>query len=273
MEVTDKNISYVRKNASILQKKLKDKGSMTETHFAHLLDKAGIYYVREKANYQIGTRWCYYDFFIPGCSLYIELDGREHEIPAQKSVDHEKEEIVRNKFLRIVRFTNHEILSLDSITLYYIASRITTRGDIRNVKEWSIKRRVRFHNAKQRAIQKFGEFICEMPVYLYNRESDKFYEFGSIYEAHNATGVAIDKIAGRTEIDTHKCIKYIWAKTKEECIESAIAVYGDRQIETDFLKVCSMIELLHSITKMEKIRKQNGLKKTTSPNKPGTVQT
>ena len=78
MKVNKKNIGYVRHSFTPVKNKLLNKNSKTESKFEQMLIDANIYFTREKGNYKIGTRWCYYDFFVPYWRMYFELDGSSH---------------------------------------------------------------------------------------------------------------------------------------------------------------------------------------------------
>lgn len=95
MQITKKNIDYAKSNFTKLQQKLRNKDSRAEDAFARLLSLAGIYYFREKCNFRVGTRWCYYDFLIPGYNILVEIDGEEHSAPEQLAIDEEKEILVK----------------------------------------------------------------------------------------------------------------------------------------------------------------------------------
>lgn len=51
------------------------KNSKAEKHFASLLDKALIFYTKEKCCYDKYGNWCYIDFFIPLYNIAIEIEG------------------------------------------------------------------------------------------------------------------------------------------------------------------------------------------------------
>ena len=97
MKVNKKNIGYVRHSFTPVKNKLLNKNSKTESKFEQMLIDANIYFTREKGNYKIGTRWCYYDFFVPYWRLYFELDGTSHSSQEQKAIDSQKDRIIRKK--------------------------------------------------------------------------------------------------------------------------------------------------------------------------------
>ena len=83
-----------------------------------------MFYVREKGNFRYGTRWCYYDFYIPFYRLYIEIDGTSHDSIEQKEIDKEKEKIIERKKRFIIRLTNEEVLGLKEVSLCYLVKRL-----------------------------------------------------------------------------------------------------------------------------------------------------
>lgn len=110
MKVNSENIGYVRHSFTPTKNKLLNKDSETESKFEKMLIDANIYFTREKGNYRIGTRWCYYDFFVPYWRMYFELDGHSHDSQEQKEVDLEKDSIIRNKQRFICRISNDYVL-------------------------------------------------------------------------------------------------------------------------------------------------------------------
>jgi very-short-patch-repair endonuclease len=50
------------------------------------------------------------DFYCPERKLVIEVDGGGHAEPAQKARDHERDEVLEQRGLRVLRFWNHEVL-------------------------------------------------------------------------------------------------------------------------------------------------------------------
>ena len=111
MKVDYSNIGFVRRNFTPVKNKLLNKNSQTESKFEKMLIDANIYFTREKCNYRIGSRWCYYDFFVPYWRLYFELDDNQHNNEEQKEIDTEKDCIVRNKQRFICRISNDYVLN------------------------------------------------------------------------------------------------------------------------------------------------------------------
>jgi very-short-patch-repair endonuclease len=50
------------------------------------------------------------DFACPAIRLVIEVDGTSHDHPEQKAFDATREEYLRERGWRVVRFKNHEVL-------------------------------------------------------------------------------------------------------------------------------------------------------------------
>ena len=121
---TESDMSFVRHNFKPLKNKLLNKYSRAEEHFESLLKMTNMFYVREKGNFRYGTRWCYYDFYIPYYRLYIEIDGSSHDSIEQKKIDKEKEKIIERKKRFIIRLTNEEVLGLKEVSLCYLVKRL-----------------------------------------------------------------------------------------------------------------------------------------------------
>lgn len=110
MQVSSSNFGFVKRRSVPIRNKLLGKDSKAESKFEQMLIDANVYFTREKGNYKIGTRWCYYDFFVPYWRLYFELDGFSHDNPGQKKIDMEKDRMVRNKQRFICRISNGYVL-------------------------------------------------------------------------------------------------------------------------------------------------------------------
>ena len=115
---------FIKKNTNQLRLKLQNKDSKAETKFAKLLTKANIYFMREKTNFKFGTRWCFFDFWLPKLRIYVEIDGAEHNTAEQQQIDREKEKIITDKQTFIARFTNEEVLNMNEITEDFIIDRM-----------------------------------------------------------------------------------------------------------------------------------------------------
>jgi very-short-patch-repair endonuclease len=50
------------------------------------------------------------DFYVPSARLVIEVDGSQHVTAEQKAYDQQRTTYLRGQGLRVLRFTNHEVL-------------------------------------------------------------------------------------------------------------------------------------------------------------------
>ncbi len=57
------------------------------------------------------NRFVIADFYCSGKNLIIELDGSIHDIMEVLLLDKEKEELLKHKWLRVIRFQNKEIFN------------------------------------------------------------------------------------------------------------------------------------------------------------------
>lgn len=99
------------------QRRLEDR-TPAELTFAALLDTLSVHYVKEKI-LQNGDRWVLIDFFVPVCGLAFEIDGMAHE--RQKEYDDGRTAFLEEKGIRVIRFTNKEVLKNTD----YIAERLS----------------------------------------------------------------------------------------------------------------------------------------------------
>lgn len=108
---------HVQRESEKYRQMLLGKHSKAESHFKKLLIDSGLYFRREKCNYKVGTRWCYYDFYLPYYQLYVELDGSSHDSKEQKQIDLEKDEIIFRKNKHILRIRNEDVLKMESVEI------------------------------------------------------------------------------------------------------------------------------------------------------------
>lgn len=266
MNVTKTNMAFTKSNFSKLQSKLRNKESKAESRFADLLSRSGIYYFREKGNYRTGTRWCYYDFLIPGYDILVEIDGCEHMLPEQRAIDIEKEYLVKDTKYRVVRFTNHEALNLTTLSLEDIIQRLLGKENVlpvASIKQWLINKRQKYSNKKQSISNKYGDIFFSSPVFLYNRESNCFYEFENTFELHFLTSINPTSIVSdlsKEQLRKSKSRKYVMAYSRDLCVERSIYIWGDENILSnstmeDFIKMVSPVVFLKNLKLLERQRK------------------
>ena len=188
----------IKKNTNQLRLKLQNKDSKAETKFAKLLTKANIYFMREKTNFKFGTRWCFFDFWLPKLRIYVEIDGAEHNSEEQQQIDREKEKIITDKQMFIARFTNEEVLNMNGITEDFIIDRMV---------QCAMKRKRRHRNfdvirnkyiARVRDVQdgikrnvtraKWDRIDICKKVYLYDHFIGEYFVFDNIIELKTTLG-------------------------------------------------------------------------------------
>ncbi len=268
MQITKKNIDYAKSNFTKLQQKLRNKDSRAEDAFAQLLSRAGIYYFREKCNFRVGTRWCYYDFLIPAYNILVEIDGEEHSTPEQIAIDEEKEILVKNQKFRVVRFTNREVLNMDSIELLDIVHRLKSkekRIPLKNFGQWAKTRHQHYYHLKQLRKNLYGDGILTGTVFLYNRETNCFYQFESAFDLHFSTNIPMQSILsdlGKSQYLRTKSRKYIISHSPEDCIKWSVFMWENEQIMAhsvgnEFIKMIPAVKFLRELMTSEKLRSHN----------------
>ena len=183
---------FIKENTNQLRLKLQNKKSEAETKFAQLLTKANVYFMREKTNYKFGTRWCFFDFWLPKLRIYVEIDGAEHSTAEQQQIDREKEKIIKDKQMFVARFTNEEVLNMNEITEDFIIDRMV---------QCSMKRKKKHRNfdvirdkylSQVKEVQdgvrqnvtrvKWNRIDIDKKVYLYDHFIGEYFVFDNIIE-------------------------------------------------------------------------------------------
>lgn len=272
MQITKKNIDYAKSNFTKLQQKLRSKDSRAEDAFAQLLSLAGIYYFREKCNFRVGTRWCYYDFLIPGYNILVEIDGEEHSSPEQIAIDEEKEILVKNQKFRVVRFANWEVLNMDSIELLDVVHRLKSkekRIPLKNFGQWARARHQHYYHLKRLRKNLYGDGIFMGTVFLYNRETNCFYQFESVFDLHFSTSIPMPSILSDLDKEQYtktKARKYIISHSQEDCIKWAAYMWDDEHIMENsvvkkFVQIIPAVKFLRELMTSEKLRSHNRKRK------------
>lgn len=226
-------MSYALQKNTELRNKLLNKHSDAEKHFEEMLSFAGLYFRREKANFKIGTRWCYYDFYLPYYSLYIEIDGKEHETEEQKAINREKElQAMRNERF-MVRYTNEEVVAMDAVSIDAILERCFAQS-VELRRTGRKKRPAEHHKGVYEKIMKnkregaiinmnaAAKFKVEpdQEVWLYDNAIGLYFHFPNIYEAKFSVEMTINEIHDmleQTEFTHSFARRYVFAYTREDC--------------------------------------------------------
>jgi len=96
---------------------LKKAFTESENHVAKLLSELGVKHKKQKGFIK-GDFFCIADFYLPApyCAV-IEVDGGYHTTPKQQYRDVMKDEYYRWRRFRILRITDEQAMSMDSIAL------------------------------------------------------------------------------------------------------------------------------------------------------------
>ena len=71
---------------------------------------------------QHSIEWYILDFYSAGLRVAVEIDGDSHETPEAKMYDHKRTELLESYGIRVIRFTNDEILDTLPSTLNRLRS-------------------------------------------------------------------------------------------------------------------------------------------------------
>lgn len=229
-----KKQEFIKHQFIKVQNKLLNKNSNAESRFANLLARANIYFRREKCNFKLGTRWCYYDFFLPVHRLYIEIDGESHNSLEQQKIDKEKEMMIKNKGYFMVRYTNEEVLKME----YFSLEEAITRMCIQMRKKGcgpEARRKRYFNNLEYKFQQSVEDIkksaICAIDeskeVYLYDNAIGNYFCFDNIIEAKLNTQLTINEIINLLNYDyiKHSSRRFVFGWTLEECEQNVAKVY------------------------------------------------
>lgn len=230
-----KDAKFVQKNFFEIKHKLLNKHSIAETKFSKLLVQANIYHVREKGNYTKNTRWCYYDFYLPLYGIYIEIDGSSHNSEEQKKIDKEKAQIIRNKNEYLIRYTNKEVLSMDSIDVDAIIQRVapTMRTKKHPLRDYVKIFHKRFNHRVRQVIMDIKKSVSfdvdeKQKVYLYDNQIGDYFCFDNLFYAKlntELTANEIYKLLNNFEYKKSSSRKYVFGWTLEECENNVAKVY------------------------------------------------
>lgn len=194
------------------------KNSKAEKHFASLLDKALIFYTKEKCCYDKYGNWCYIDFFIPLYNIAIEIDGREHLTSERKKKDIKKESFLLNKRkITTIRYTNDECLKMGSISIIDIVKKAGKIALSKNDIQYKIKNK----SEELRMAQKEATFDVYTNIYIYDKDKDVTYKFKDLYIAKHSTGVAYKYLisALNSNKDINASSLFILSKSETEIAE------------------------------------------------------
>lgn len=223
---------FIKKNTNQLRLKLQNKKSESETKFAKLLTKANIYFMREKTNYKFGTRWCFFDFWLPKLRIYVEIDGAEHNTAEQQQIDREKEKIIHDKQMYVARFTNEEVLQMNEISEDFIIDRMVQCAMKRKKKHRNFDVIREKYLSQVKEVQdgvrqnvtrvKWNRIDIDKKVYLYDHFIGEYFVFDNIIELKVTLGkghTIEDFLYMLEECDYNRIgnRRYVLAYTQSEC--------------------------------------------------------
>lgn len=216
---------YVATKFGAIQQKLLSKKSDAESKFALLLLNAKIWFRRERCHYQINSRWCFYDFFIPALDLFIEIDGLEHQSLSQKKIDDVKDSQIRNRGHKIIRFTNDEVLAMETLDLDEIFKRVQStakRHQIRFLRKYKEHRAKCVANAYSQQIQLFGEIINTPHVFLYDNDVHTIFKFNRLFDINVATSIPMTKLVKMLTKEYNRKTRRFILSTNENDIQDKV---------------------------------------------------
>ena len=196
-----------RKNA------LLRKNSKAEKHFADLLNKAGVFYTKEKCCYDKSGKWCYIDFFIPLYNIAIEIDGKEHNQEARKEKDKKKEQFLTDKRkITTIRYTNKECLNMSSISVIDIVKKAGKNKSSKE--EFEYKKKLRAEELK--VMSKQADFNVYDNVFLYDKDKDYIFKFKDLYMAKHSTGVDYNYLISAIENNSNINTSHLFIVSNDE---------------------------------------------------------
>lgn len=226
---TKKDMEYVRHNFTPIRNKLLNKYSVAETNFERLLIKSGLYFRREKGNYRYKTRWSYFDFYLPYYNLYIEIDGDSHNTVEQKTIDAEKETIIKRKHKYITRLTNEQVLAMDSVDINFLLDECFKQSASKRKRGGKVHSRNRYdavmkHKREQgrKDMERDADFEIdeEQEVWLYDNAIGEYFRFDNIIEAKFSVDMPVNDIHDLCETKEYKHStnrRFVFAYNQKDC--------------------------------------------------------
>lgn len=206
LEYNDKRVASVFKGFTSRKKTLLEFTNPSIENVERALRDANIYYVRERAFFDLCGSLFYADFFIPYFNLVIEIDGGYHETEKQRWIDRQKELFIADRGIPTVRLTNEEALNLRGFSVKKVlekAEDFWKRVDMKWTDEYkSWRRRVYPHKSSQINTLKvdcstlLAGLDLKLPIQFVNKKGEVLWEFSNIFYAHFYTGIKLKTIVG-----------------------------------------------------------------------------
>lgn len=197
------------------KRQLKAKHSVPEKHFSELLNKANIFYHREKCCYDAKGHWYYIDFYLPIYKIGIEIDGIEHRYGERKEKDIEKDKFLeKSRNIKIVRISNKQCLSMDKINIVELYHKAYPKIP-KTIEHFNARVAYRHKTKEQfeKTVSSRINFDYNVPIYIYDKEKDHVFKFNNLYMLRRCTGVKF---------------RYLWAgiKRQDDVLASALFLYA-----------------------------------------------
>lgn len=106
-----------QRKLSFYKKALIKKATEGEKIFIEKCQYYGINYVFQKG-FIAGNGFCIADFYLPQYRLVVEIDGKYHDTPKQRTRDHFKDEYYKKRRLNILRIKEEDVESF-SFTYFW----------------------------------------------------------------------------------------------------------------------------------------------------------
>lgn len=219
----------VQKRFTHIRNKLLNKKSLAETHFEKLLINSGLFFRREKGTYKYGSRWSYFDFYIPYYYLFVEIDGSSHNTEKQKRIDKIKENYVFQHAKYIVRLKNKQVLAMESVTIGDLLKMCFSQMAKKQNKCGTECYRKRYgsmfhfmHDQIVSDVYKTAVFEIDekQEVWMYDNHIGNYFRFDNIIEAKLNTGHSLNVIHALCETKEYKHSddrRYVFAYTLKDC--------------------------------------------------------
>lgn len=135
-----KHTCKVNQVLAAYRRELVEKATPAEIAFQHILTDLRISFEFQKEMKRRGRHVAFADFYLPVFHLVVEIDGGYHTDPVQQWKDEKRtKEIVKKnkKAQRVLRFTNHQILSDKEGVKSLLCKRLSQTKNRSQLSQWA----------------------------------------------------------------------------------------------------------------------------------------
>lgn len=164
--------------------------------------------------------------------MYVEIDGKEHEQPANKAIDKEKDKIIYNKQHYMLRLTNEEVLALNEISIESLVQ-LTASKKRKNKEHFADKMlkniRQNLEKSKRDSSANANFDIDEKQIiFAYDHKTGEYYEFENIFDAKIATKLTLNELHKLLEMEHKKSPqrRYVFGYSLIQCEARVAIVFG-----------------------------------------------